>query len=24
VTLFTCDPPGTTKYRLSVVGKLVD
>ncbi len=23
VELFTCTPPGTTKYRLSVVGKLV-
>lgn len=24
VTLFTCEPPGTTKYRLSIVGKLVE
>jgi len=24
ITLFTCDPPGTTKYRLSVVARLVD
>ena len=23
VVLFTCTPPGTTKYRLSVIGKLV-
>jgi len=24
VELFTCSPPGTTKFRLSVVGRLVD
>lgn len=24
VQLFTCTPPGTTKYRLSVIGKLVE